>query len=245
MSNNEYKKYTTTWKQFINENKSSNISEGPFGAAAQKFGSAVSRAFGGKKAPTGKGISSYPVWDRMAAAQLMSKGTTIPTTTKDKEAATARTDLELSLDTKSYNQGGLASFGLTSNLYMIADGERCELATANWEEHGESTLWVVTPIWTLDTGDVLPGHDNPIRFFFDDQGQYEAFLRLLKEAISDTKGTKGIIGECVVRMVHPDILEPKVGSGKERAELDNTFLIPRDDIKRTREKIIVGTMNIV
>jgi len=257
MSNNEYKKYITTWKQFINENKASNISEGPFGDAAKTLGSPVSHeyyrgAFGGKKAPTGKGITAYPIASRMGAAQLMDKGTTWPTTTQDKKAVRAVTDFENKLGDHTVNQGGLASFGLDARAFMIADGERCAIANNNWDEHGEASLWVAAPVWNLDTGDLLPGHDGEVRFFFDDQGQYEAFLRLLKEAISDTKGTKGIIGECSVRMVnaaHDDLLRqhPKV----EKDRYQDTLLVPGDQIGstdpryQTRDKIIVGTMNII
>ena len=252
MSNNEYKKYITTWKQFINENKASNISEGPFGDAAKTFGSAVSRAFSGKKAPTGRGITAYPINSRQAAAKLMLKGTTMPTTTQDKKAVRAVTDFENKLGDHTVNQGGLASFGLDARAYMIADGERCAIANSNWDEYGETSLWVAAPVWNLDTGDLLPGHDGEVRFFFDDQGQYEAFLRLLKEAISDTKGTKGIIGECSVRMVnaaHDDLLRqhPKV----EKDRYQDTLLVPGDQIGstdpryQTRDKIIVGTMNII
>jgi hypothetical protein len=246
MSNNEYKKYITTWKQFINENKASNISEGPFGDAAKTFGSAVSRAFSGKKAPTGRGITAYPINSRQAAAKLMLKGTTMPTTTQDKKAVTAVTDLEQQLGNHTVNQGGLASFGLDARAFMIADGERCAIANNNWDEHGEASLWVAAPVWNLDTGDLLPGHDGEVRFFFDDQGQYEAFLRLLKEAISDTKGTKGIIGECSVRMVHSahdELLRqhPKV----EKDRYQDTLLVPGDHVFPTKSKIVVGTMNIV
>jgi hypothetical protein len=241
MSQDRYKKYTATWKQFLNEGKSSNISEAPFGAPDKKMGSTVSQAFGGKK-----GITAYPINSRENAAKLMLQGTTIPTTTQDKKAVTAVTDFENKIGSHTTNVGGLASLNLKSRMYMIADGERCEIATANWQEHGETALWVTAPVWNLDTGDILPGHDGRTDFFFDDQKNYETFLSLLKEAISDTKGDKGIIGECPVRMVHQaheDLLHQHEKVQKER--FDDTILVPLDSIFPTKSKIIVGTMNII
>lgn len=266
MNNNDYKKYSDTWKQFLNESKSSSISEAGFGPAAKsaatavkKFGSSVSQAFGGKKAPTGNGISSYSINSRKRAGELMAKGTTIPTTIQDKEAVTATTDLEQKLDTHTFNAGGLATLDLKSSMFMIADGERCELATANWKDSGEATLWVSAPVWSLGTGDMLRDYDNITRFFFDKDEEYQKFLQLLKEAMADIKGTKGIIGECSVRMIdaaHDELLERSLKIVQQREDdpkdttrvkqlEKNIYLVANHKLFPTRERLIVGTMNII
>ena len=239
MSKNQNKKVSENWKKFLKENlQEADRFVAPFDSSNvdRRQQDRADRAMGFK--PKGKGISAYPV-SRQRAAELMAKGITKPLSPKDKEKVSIVLDpksagLESDLGGKVFNVGDLATFQLGSREVLVADGQRCDLADENWNEHGARSLWHETVLWTLDTADLYPGHDGSSVFFFDKTQDYSEFIQLLKAAIADKQGTKGVIGECGVRMAN-EAQEPDPG----------IMLIKNDGIYPTESKIVVGTMNVI